>query len=64
LLILIINSVLHKFYGIQPSSIPVWSTILSETPFWLMFYVTIFTVYSGISYTYKHRDIFTNNENR
>lgn len=64
LLILIVNSALKHFYSINhyelvnQAGTKIWGMILVYSPFWIMFYVTFLTLYSGISYIYKHKDVF------
>ncbi|MFH1666204.1 MAG: CDP-diacylglycerol--glycerol-3-phosphate 3-phosphatidyltransferase [Elusimicrobiota bacterium] len=53
LLILILNS--FKKHVLM--TYPFMAEILSHAPFWIMAYVTALTIYSGISYLYKNRDI-------
>lgn len=64
LVILIANSVIHKFWGIKVGELKRFSDwrgdlgwILSLTPFILMFIATILTLTSGINYIRKHRDL-------
>jgi len=56
LVILIINSALKKFYNINSGDI----TFLKHAPFWIMFYVTLITVYSGVRYILKHKEVLIN----
>jgi CDP-diacylglycerol--glycerol-3-phosphate 3-phosphatidyltransferase len=66
LIILIINSTIIKFYSLTPydladSSIKmqnILGTILINAPYWLMLITTILTIYSGINYILKHKNIF------
>lgn len=66
LVILIINSTIIKFYSITPydfvdSSVKIQKIlgiILINAPYWLMMITTILTVYSGINYILKHKNIF------
>ncbi|MDD2523473.1 MAG: CDP-diacylglycerol--glycerol-3-phosphate 3-phosphatidyltransferase [Endomicrobiaceae bacterium] len=69
LVILIINSTLIKFYSITSYDLvnmPSWKGVvgwcLINLPYWLMFIVTILTLYSGISYMMKHKNIFVHNK--
>lgn len=66
LIILIVNSALKKFYNITPQDLLMERTssigyylglVLAKFPHWVMFIVMILTIYSGISYLYKHREI-------
>ncbi len=66
LVILSVNSFLIKFYSLTPYDLiegtkaqKIFGLILLKTPFWLMMITTVLTLYSGISYIYKHRDIFS-----
>lgn len=62
--ILINNSMLERFWNIHVDQ---WiyalnwkkylGLVLLKTPYWLMFIVTVTTIYSGISYVYKNEDI-------
>jgi len=57
LIILILDSFIkNKIYS--DNIIKIFS-ILKILPFWIMLYVTILTVYSGILYLYAHRDILS-----
>ena len=56
LVILIINSALKKFYNINSGDI----TFLKHATFWIMFYVTLITVYSGVRYILKHKEVLIN----
>ncbi|MFN3966343.1 MAG: CDP-diacylglycerol--glycerol-3-phosphate 3-phosphatidyltransferase [Endomicrobiia bacterium] len=57
LLILIMNSFVKRFF--QPEKINQILGMLKTLPFWIMLYVTILTVYSGVLYLYTHRDIIS-----
>jgi len=64
LCILVINSYLKDFLKIMPQVltykigfIKILGFIIIYGPWWIMFFVTLFTIYSGISYIYKYRDI-------
>ncbi len=66
LVILVVNSSLIKFYSLTPYDLAdgtkvqkIFGLILLKAPFWLMMITTILTLYSGISYIYKHRDLFS-----
>ncbi|MBQ3835225.1 MAG: CDP-diacylglycerol--glycerol-3-phosphate 3-phosphatidyltransferase [Elusimicrobia bacterium] len=66
LVILVVNSALIKFYSLTPYDLvegtkaqKIFGLILLKAPFWLMLIATIFTVYSGISYIYQHRELFS-----
>lgn len=66
LVILVVNSALIKFYSLTPYDLvdgtkaqKIFGLILLNAPFWLMLIATIFTVYSGISYIYQHRELFS-----
>jgi len=54
LVILILNSLMKRF----PEHLLFLKYLLSMLPYWIMFYITALTVYSGASYLYKHRQIF------
>lgn len=63
MLVLIVNSALHHA-GIRSTDLLaasgwwyVLGWVLVKLPFWLMFATTIFTLYSGLSYLSKHKDI-------
>ncbi|MFA7074182.1 MAG: CDP-diacylglycerol--glycerol-3-phosphate 3-phosphatidyltransferase [Endomicrobiaceae bacterium] len=69
LVILIINSTLIKFYSVTAYDLvnmPSWSGFagwcLINLPFWLMFVVTVLTIYSGASYIMKHKNIFVHDK--
>ncbi|MFH1380319.1 MAG: CDP-diacylglycerol--glycerol-3-phosphate 3-phosphatidyltransferase [bacterium] len=63
-IILINNAMLDRFWDIN---VNLWiyalnwkrylGLVLLNLPYWLMFIVTITTIYSGISYVYKNEDI-------
>ncbi|MEW6040348.1 MAG: CDP-diacylglycerol--glycerol-3-phosphate 3-phosphatidyltransferase [Elusimicrobiota bacterium] len=55
LIILILNSMGRK-YNLD---LRLFKYLLSVLPYWIMLFITALTVYSGISYLYKHRQIFT-----
>jgi CDP-diacylglycerol--glycerol-3-phosphate 3-phosphatidyltransferase len=54
LVILILNSLMKRF----PEHLEFLKYLLSLLPYWIMLYITALTVYSGVSYLYKHRQIF------
>ncbi|MEA5001435.1 MAG: CDP-diacylglycerol--glycerol-3-phosphate 3-phosphatidyltransferase [Endomicrobiaceae bacterium] len=65
LVVLIINSTLIKFYSVTAYDLvnmPSWPGVLGwcliHLPYWLMFVVTVLTIYSGFSYMMKHKNIF------
>ena len=66
LVILIINSTIIKFYSLTPYDFAdssaqfqkILGIILINAPYWLMMITTILTVYSGINYILKHKNIF------
>lgn len=51
LFILVINSFFKKFFKLHPPS------IFAYLPFWIMLLTCIFTLYSGILYFYKNKDL-------
>ncbi|HBU68950.1 MAG TPA: CDP-diacylglycerol--glycerol-3-phosphate 3-phosphatidyltransferase [Elusimicrobia bacterium] len=64
MLILIVDSALWRYYGFQAPALYLrdgmahyagW--VLIKLPFWLMLFTTALTLYSGLSYLYKHREI-------
>lgn len=64
LVILVIRAVTVRYFSIMPGDLLVmegWryylGIFISDVPFWLMFCITIITVYSGIRYFYKNLDI-------
>lgn len=64
MLVLIVNSALWNYQGIRPAQLletSGWSYVLGwvlvELPFWLMFVTTLLTLYSGLSYISKHKDL-------
>jgi len=64
LAILIINSAIKYYWGLEPNDLLNFSDwkyylglFLLKVPFWLMLVVTLFTVYSGISYFRKYKNI-------
>lgn len=64
LVILIVNSAIHKFWGIKVGELKRFSDwrgdlgwILGLTPFVLMFIATILTLISGIGYIRKNREL-------
>lgn len=66
LVILAVNSFLVKFYSVTPYDLldgskteKIFGIILLKAPFWLMLITTILTLYSGINYIFKHRNIFS-----
>ncbi|MBR3627937.1 MAG: CDP-diacylglycerol--glycerol-3-phosphate 3-phosphatidyltransferase [Elusimicrobia bacterium] len=70
LVILVINSILTKFYFITPYELldfkgwqQILGVILIYAPYWLMLITTIFTLYSGISYLIIHKKIFIEQKN-
>ncbi|MDI6641978.1 MAG: CDP-diacylglycerol--glycerol-3-phosphate 3-phosphatidyltransferase [Elusimicrobiota bacterium] len=54
LCILILNSVIKKFHILL---LPILHLFLSRIPYFIMIYITFLTVYSGVLYVYRHRDI-------
>ena len=70
LVILVVNSILTKFYFITPYDLlefkgwqKILGVILIYAPYWLMLIATIFTLYSGISYLIIHKKIFIEQKN-
>jgi CDP-diacylglycerol--glycerol-3-phosphate 3-phosphatidyltransferase len=66
LVILVARSVIEKFYAVDPVELLAMSgwryysgIFLNNVPFWVMLYVTIFTLYSGVRYIYKNIDIIS-----
>ena len=67
LVILCINSTIIKFYSITPYDLAdspiqfqkVLGEVLINAPYWLMLITTILTIYSGINYMIKHKNIFS-----
>jgi CDP-diacylglycerol--glycerol-3-phosphate 3-phosphatidyltransferase len=66
LVILVARSVIEKFYAVEPVELLAMSgwryylgIFLNNVPFWIMLYVTIFTLYSGVRYIYKNIDIIS-----
>ncbi len=66
LVILTVNSAIIKFYSVTPYDLidgtklqKMLGIILLNTPFWLMLITTILTVYSGLSYILKYKNLFT-----
>ncbi len=55
LIILILNSFLKKYHN--PEQVAYLLNLLKILPFWIMLYVTILTVYSGLVYLFAHKDI-------
>lgn len=69
LVIMIINSTLVKFFAITRYDLIYMQSwkgslgwILMNLPFWLMFIVTLLTIYSGVVYIINHKNIFTHNK--
>jgi len=65
LVILIVEGIFVKFFKLSQYDLLEMSNwqyylgwILINLPYWLMFVVTIFTVYSGMNYIFQHKDIF------
>lgn len=65
LVILIAESVLIKFFKVTQYDLfemsgwqYIMGWILINLPYWLMFIVTILTVYSGLNYILQHKDVF------
>jgi CDP-diacylglycerol--glycerol-3-phosphate 3-phosphatidyltransferase len=66
LVILCINSVLARFYGLKPHELidvsdagHFFGHLLLWASYWLVFAATVLTIYSGISYLYKNRHVFS-----
>ncbi|MBI3012535.1 MAG: CDP-diacylglycerol--glycerol-3-phosphate 3-phosphatidyltransferase [Elusimicrobia bacterium] len=64
LIILCVNSGLSAYYGMEPSGLLEKSGtpyllgfLLTWSPYWLVFCVTLLTLISGLSYLYKHRSL-------
>jgi CDP-diacylglycerol--glycerol-3-phosphate 3-phosphatidyltransferase len=64
LIILIVNSALWRFCGIKSTTLLdscgwnyVLGWVLVKLPFWLVFLASLFTVVSGISYLYEHKEL-------
>ena len=64
MLILIVNSAIWKYKGLLPIDFLVMDGynyvlgwILVKLPYWLMVFTTALTLFSGLSYLYKHRSI-------
>ena len=61
LLILIINAAFERWPGLAPPQGSSWGdplrTALERAPFWLVFWVTILTIVSGVLYLRKYRDL-------
>ncbi len=61
LLILILNSGFEKWPSIAPSANSTWGLhfreVLERAPFWLVFWVTILTIVSGVLYIRKYQDL-------
>ncbi|MBN1622580.1 MAG: CDP-diacylglycerol--glycerol-3-phosphate 3-phosphatidyltransferase [Endomicrobiales bacterium] len=64
LLILIVDSALWKFYGFRSKELLTSSGmnyflgwVLIKMPYWLMLLTTILTIYSGLSYINKHKEL-------
>ncbi len=71
LVVLVVNSFLIKFYSLTPYDLidgtkaqKIFGLVLLKTPFWLMLITTILTLYSGISYIYKHKALFSEKETK
>ncbi|MDD5021307.1 MAG: CDP-diacylglycerol--glycerol-3-phosphate 3-phosphatidyltransferase [Endomicrobiaceae bacterium] len=69
LVILIVEGVLVKFFKLTQYDLFEMSNwqyylgwILINLPYWLMFVVTILTLYSGINYIFQHKDIFRDSQ--
>ncbi|MBN1384121.1 MAG: CDP-diacylglycerol--glycerol-3-phosphate 3-phosphatidyltransferase [Elusimicrobia bacterium] len=58
LFILCLNSSLRKFFNMDPNGIP----LLKLIPFILMFITTVLTLFSGLSYIFKHKYLFLKNQ--
>ncbi|MCL2144209.1 MAG: CDP-diacylglycerol--glycerol-3-phosphate 3-phosphatidyltransferase [Endomicrobia bacterium] len=69
LLILIIQQYFLKFYGITPKLIITFdggsyrtlALVLQNTPYWATLAATIMTIYSGVHYIWKHRELLKDN---
>jgi CDP-diacylglycerol---glycerol-3-phosphate 3-phosphatidyltransferase len=66
LIILCVNSWLHRYHHLTPIELlsdTGWSfwggSFLAWASYWLTFIVTLFTLISGLSYLYRHRDLLT-----
>lgn len=66
LIILCVNSILSRFYGIRPQQLLqmsgrpyIYGHILFSASYWLVFVTTVLTLYSGISYLLKNRKVFS-----
>ena len=64
LVMLVTSSVLKNYYLIETAELLTrsgWTYFLgiclNKMPFWIMLYITVFTVYSGVRYLYKNYDI-------
>ena len=62
--ILVINSALHRYYGLDPANFLMGTGFthfcgwfLMKFPYWLMLAATITTVYSGLAYLDMHKDL-------
>ncbi|MBU2568064.1 MAG: CDP-diacylglycerol--glycerol-3-phosphate 3-phosphatidyltransferase [Elusimicrobia bacterium] len=55
LLVLIVNSLFKKYPGIVPP--PAIMSFIRSLPYWIMFVITLLTLYSGVVYLWKHRDV-------
>ena len=55
LLVLIINSLFKKYPTIVPP--PAIMSFIRSLPYWIMFAITLLTLYSGVLYIWKHRDL-------
>ncbi|OGS21412.1 MAG: CDP-diacylglycerol--glycerol-3-phosphate 3-phosphatidyltransferase [Elusimicrobia bacterium RIFOXYA2_FULL_39_19] len=60
LLVLVLNS----FRKDLVPTYPFLHDILTHAPYWIMMYVTVLTVYSGITYLRKHKDILALDTNK
>jgi CDP-diacylglycerol--glycerol-3-phosphate 3-phosphatidyltransferase len=69
LVILIVEGIFIKFFKLTQYDLFEMSNwqyylgwILINLPYWLMFIVTIMTVYSGINYIFQHKDVFKDSQ--
>ncbi|MDR0800492.1 MAG: CDP-diacylglycerol--glycerol-3-phosphate 3-phosphatidyltransferase [Endomicrobium sp.] len=67
LLILIVNEALFKFAGLTPDTLKLYdcgsyatlALIMKRIPFWATFITVVFTVYSGVNYMLKYRELLS-----
>ena len=63
LLILILNSAFEMWPAIAPNSMSGWQLhfreVLERAPFWIVFWVTLMTIVSGVLYLRKYSDLLS-----